>query len=144
MASNSPLVQFGGANSAEAFYQDGAAIGFLREFAVAPDGTITGQFSNGQNKILGRVAVATFANPAGLTRVGDSRFSATVNSGESLVGEPGTGNRGLIASGTLEMSNVDLALEFTNLIIAQRGFQANGRVITTSDDILNELVNLKR
>jgi flagellar hook protein FlgE len=139
-----PLVQYGGGASVEANSQNGAAIGFLREFAVGLDGTITGQFSNGETKIMARISTAVFGNPGGLQRVGESRFVATINSGEPLIDEPGSGNHGQVAGGTLEMSNVDLALEFTNLIIAQRGFQANSRVITTSDDVLNELVNLKR
>ena len=74
----------------------------------------------------------------------DHRFEASVNSGQPLIGEPGNGNRGMLAAGSLEMSNVDLAQEFTNLIIAQRGFQANSRVITASDEVLADLVNLKR
>ncbi len=90
------------------------------------------------------IATATFNNPSGLIRDGETYFLSSTNSGEAIVGEPGTGNRGLMAGGALEMSNVDLAQEFTNLIIAQRGFQANSRVITASDEILSDLVNLKR
>ena len=90
------------------------------------------------------IATATFNNPSGLIRAGETHFQASTNSGQPIIGEPGTGNRGLIAAGALEMSNVDLAQEFTNLIIAQRGFQANSRVITASDEVLNDLVNLKR
>ena len=144
LAGPSAIVQFGGAATAEALTQDGQAIGFLRDFAIGDDGTIVGQFSNGETKILAQVATATFNNPAGLARVGDSQFGQTTNSGEPLIGAPGTGNRGLLSAGTVEMSNVELAREFTNLIIAQRGFQANSRVITTSDEMLAELVNLKR
>ena len=140
----SSLVQFGGPGTAEAVSQNGQAIGFLRDFAIADDGSIFGQFSNGESKVLGQVATASFNNPAGLQRQGDSNFIQTTNSGEPLIGAAGTGNRGLLSAGTLEMSNVDLAREFTNLIIAQRGFQANSRVITTSDEMLSELVNLKR
>ena len=141
---SSPMVQFGGPGSAEAWAKDGNAIGFLREFGISNDGSIIGSFSNGWTKVLGRVALATFNNPAGLERNGESVFSDSVNSGEALVGEAGTGNRGLLAAGTLEMSNVDLAQEFTNLIIAQRGFQANSRIITASDEVLADLVNMKR
>ncbi len=140
----SPIVQFGGASTMEALDQNGQAIGFLRNFNIADDGTIVGQFSNGENKVLAQIATASFNNPAGLTRVGNSAFRDTTNSGQPLVGPAGTGNRGLLAAGTLEMSNVELAREFTNLIVAQRGFQANSRVITTSDELLSELVNLKR
>lgn len=143
-ASGSALVQFGGSGSAEAYIQDGSAMGFLRNFAIGSDGSIVGQFSNGWTKVLARVATATFNNPQGLVRAGESNFAASVNSGEALIGEPGTGNRGLLSAGTLEMSNVDLAQEFTNMIIAQRGFQANSRIITASDEILADLVNMKR
>jgi flagellar hook protein FlgE len=138
------LVQYGGASTAEATNQDGRASGVLRGFAISDDGTITGQFSNGETKVLGAVAVASFANPAGLVRVGNSNFAASVNSGEALIGTPGTGPRGQLTAGALEMSNVDLAQEFTSLIVAQRGFQANARVISASDEILADLVNLKR
>ncbi len=138
------LVQYGGTSTAEATSQDGRATGVLRGFAISDDGTITGQFSNGETKVLGAVAIASFSNPAGLVRVGNSNLSASVNSGEPLVGRPGTGPRGSLAAGALEMSNVDLAQEFTNLIVAQRGFQANARVISASDEILADLVNLKR
>ena len=88
--------------------------------------------------------MVAFANNGGLLQTGDGNFRSTSQSGPPLVGEAGTSGRGLLAAGTLEMSNVDLAREFTNLIIAQRGFQANSRVITTSDELLADLVNLKR
>jgi flagellar hook protein FlgE len=144
MTGDGPMVQFGGSSTAQAFSQNGEAIGFLRNFAIGNDGTITGQFSNGATKALAQVAIATFNNPTGLTRVGNSNFAASVNSGEPLIGAAGTGNRGALMAGAVEMSNVDLAREFTSMIIAQRGFQANSRIITTSDEMLQELVNLKR
>lgn len=139
-----PITQFGGTSTMEARDQDGQGIGFLRDFAVADDGTIVGQFSNGESRALAQVATATFSNPAGLARVGDSNFTETINSGVPFEGTPGSGNRGLLSAGTLEMSNVELAREFTNLIIAQRGFQANSRIITASDEMLADLVNMKR
>ena len=141
---NAPIVQFGGSATAESFDQDGNAIGFLSNFAISENGTISGLYSNGETKVLAMIATTTFNNPSGLVRAGETHFQASTNSGQPIVGEPGTGNRGLIAAGALEMSNVDLAQEFTNLIIAQRGFQANSRVITASDEVLNDLVNLKR
>lgn len=144
LGTDTPLVQFGGAPSMAAFTQNGNEIGFMQSFVITDDGTITGQFSNGWTKALGTVATATFTNPAGLMRSGESRFQESINSGEPLVGTPGSGNRGRLSPGTLEMSNVDLAAEFTNMIIAQRGFQANSRVITAADEILSDLVNLKR
>src|SRR5690606_33539174 len=103
---------------------DGAAMGILQDVAIGSDGTITAQFSNGRTEIVGVIATATFVNPGGLNRVGESIFAATPNSGIAAIGQPGTGDRGTLIPGALEMSNVDLAREFTNLIIAQRGFQA--------------------
>ena len=88
--------------------------------------------------------LATFVNPGGLEKAGSSSYRATFNSGNPEVGAPGSDGRGSLASGALEMSNVDLSQEFTNLIVAQRGFQANARIITTSDEVLQELTNLKR
>jgi len=144
LAGDVATVQFGGDNTIEARSQDGQGIGLLRGFAIGQDGSITGQFSNGAAKVLGVIALARFNNPGGLIREGESTFSISGNSGVALIGQPGDGGTGLLASGALEMSNVDLAQEFTHLIIAQRGFQANSRSITTSDEVLNELVNIKR
>lgn len=124
--------------------QDGYAAGTLQSFELGADGTITGAFSNGMKQAIGKIALANFVNPSGLTKAGGSLFQTSVNSGEPQVGAPGVGGRGALAGGALEMSNVDLSSEFTSLIIAQRGFQANSRVITTSDEVLQELVNLKR
>lgn len=138
------MVQFAGSSSAAALLQDGNELGSLQSFTIGPDGVVTGVFSNGRNRPLAQLALATFTNPGGLIKAGDSSFSATVNSGNAQIGAPGGGGRGSILSATLEMSNVDLAREFTNLIIAQRGYQANSRVITSSDELLQELVNLKR
>ena len=107
-------------------------------------GEIVGVFSNGLKQTLGQLALANFNNVNGLEKIGNSMFRSTVNSGLAQVGAAGSGGLGMITSGALEMSNVDLAQEFTNLVIAQRGFQANSRIITTSDEILQELVNLKR
>lgn len=138
------LTQYAGAASAQAVDQDGLEIGSLRSFAIASDGTLSGVFSNGQTSILGQLAITTFSNPAGLLSAGDSRYRGTNASGQALIGTPNSAGRGGIAAGTLEMSNVDLAEEFTNLIIAQRGFQANSHIITVSDEMIQELVNLKR
>jgi flagellar hook protein FlgE len=131
-------------NSVAALAQDGSAIGSLVGFSVSQEGLITGVFSNGRNQALGQIALAAFANPAGLEKAGGSLYRSSVNSGEPQIGVAGQGGRGTLAGGTLEMSNVDLAAEFTNLIVAQRGFQANSRVITSADEILQDLVNLKR
>jgi flagellar hook protein FlgE len=123
---------------------DGSASGVLSAYTVSNTGQIVGVFSNGLKETLGQVALANFNNVNGLEKIGDSMFRNTVNSGLAQVGPAGSQGLGLITAGALEMSNVDLAQEFTNLVIAQRGFQANSRVITTSDEILQELVNLKR
>jgi flagellar hook protein FlgE len=144
LAGATPLVQYGGGSTIQLISQDGMAIGNLQGVKVSDDGTITGQFSNGLTSVLGQIATATFANPAGMVRIGNSEFTSSVGSGLALTGAPGSGNRGTLSAGALEMSNVDLAQEFTNMIIAQRGFQANSRVITVSDEMLNDLVSLKR
>lgn len=123
---------------------NGAPAGSLTTFTVSQTGEVLGIYSNGTTKVIGQVALALFTNPGGLMKVGNNSYQPTVNSGEPIVGTPGSGGRGVVASGYLEMSNVDLAQEFTNMIMAQRGFQANSRVITTSDEILQELVNLRR
>jgi flagellar hook protein FlgE len=133
-----------GTSSVSALSQDGAPIGTLVSFGVSQEGLISGVFNNGKNQQLGQIAMATFSNPGGLEKTGGSLYRATVNSGNALIGTAGTGGRGTMSGGTVEMSNVDLAAEFTNLIVAQRGFQANSRIITASDEILQDLVNMKR
>jgi len=140
----SALTGFSGLDTVKAKTQDGQAAGTLLSFALGADGTITGSFSNGLKQTVGKLALGSFTNPAGLEKAGGSLFRTGVNSGAAQVGSAGTGGRGSLAGGALEMSNVDLSSEFTSLIIAQRGFQANSRVITTSDEVLQELVNLKR
>jgi flagellar hook protein FlgE len=138
------LTQFSGNTEARVSNSDGSGAGVLSSYTVSNTGQIVGVFSNGLKQTLGQVALANFNNVNGLEKIGDSMFRSTVNSGLAQVGPAGSAGLGLITSGALEMSNVDLAQEFTNLVIAQRGFQANSRVITTSDEILQELVNLKR
>jgi flagellar hook protein FlgE len=138
------MTQFGGSNTITAPKQDGFALGSLQSFQLGNDGTIMGVYSNGLRQPLGRLALASFNNPGGLEKAGNSSFRVGDNSGVAQVGTAGNGGRGVLNSGALEMSNVDLAEEFTGLIVAQRGFQANSRVITSSDEILQDLVNLKR
>jgi flagellar hook protein FlgE len=123
---------------------DGRDAGTLESYSLSKDGTLIGSFSNGASVELARVVLATFTNPAGLEKTGGSSYRATFNSGEAQIGAPGADGFGSVTSGALEMSNVDLSQEFTNLIVAQRGFQANARIITTSDEVLQELTNLKR
>jgi flagellar hook protein FlgE len=138
------LTGYAGTSTLRAMGQDGHSAGVLQSFSLGNDGTITGSFSNGYTQTLGQIALANFTNPTGLMKSGGSLFAATINSGNAQLGPAGQGGRGSLAGGALEMSNVDLSAEFTNLIVAQRGFQANSRVITTSDEVLQELVNLKR
>jgi flagellar hook protein FlgE len=124
--------------------KDGRAAGKLESYTLSKDGTLIGSFSNGASQALARVVLATFTNPSGLEKAGSSSYRATFNSGDVQIGAPGADGFGSLTSGALEMSNVDLSQEFTNLIVAQRGFQANARIITTSDEVLQELTNLKR
>jgi len=124
---------------------DGYPPGTLVTFSIGGDGIITGVYDNGRQQPLGQIALATFDNPAGLQKVGSNQFAQTTNSGDFKVGkQPGRDGAGVLIPGTLEMSNVDLAKQFTEMIITQRGFQANSRVMTTSDEILQELANMKR
>jgi flagellar hook protein FlgE len=140
----SQVIRVGGPKTVNVQSADGYAAGTLQGFQIAKDGSITGSFSNGQKLVMGMVALAGFNNPMGLEKAGDTGYVATTNSGTPQINPPGGGGVGSILGGALEMSNVDLAQEFTNLIIAQRGFQANSRVITTSDQILQDLVDIKR
>jgi flagellar hook protein FlgE len=137
------LTQMTAASNTASTYQDGFSSGSLLDFTIASDGIIQGKFTNG-TKILGQVALANFANLQGLNREGHNCFAATLASGQAVVGAPGTGGRGTLAGGALELSNVDIASEFARLILAQRGFQANARAITTFDEITQETINLKR
>ncbi|GAB2873553.1 flagellar hook-basal body complex protein [Nocardioides pacificus] len=116
----------------------------LTSYNIGSDGKVRGLFADGTQSDIAQVALANFANVMGLEKVGGTSYRVTANSGDAVVGASGEGQLGTFISGALEMSNVDLAAEFTNLILAQRGFQASSRVITTSDQVLEELVNIKR
>ncbi|MEK7767841.1 MAG: flagellar hook-basal body complex protein, partial [bacterium] len=124
--------------------QNGYASGTLLSLSVDVTGKVLGAFTNGQNQELAQVAMAAFQNPSGLAKVGDAHFATTINSGTADVGTALTSTRGSIVGGVLEQSNVDLSEQLTNMIVAQRGFVANARLITTSDRILDTLVNLGR
>lgn len=137
------LTQFAGATTAGIKNQDGGSAGTLQAFTIDQQGVITGNYSNGRSRTIGQLAIAVFTNPSGLQRVGGA-WTTSPNSGPPEIGTAGSGGRGLLAWGSLEGSNVDLADEFTRLIVAQRGFQGNARVITTADEVLQEVVNLKR
>jgi flagellar hook protein FlgE len=123
---------------------DGNSAGALDSFAISSSGEVFGTYTNGERGILATVGLADFDNAPGLMKIGGNLFTDTPNSGSPKFGIPGTGSMGQLAPGALEMSNVDLSQEFTDMITTQRGFQANSRVITTTDEMLQELVNLKR
>jgi flagellar hook protein FlgE len=136
------VTQLGDTTSLAALSQDGYAAGALASVAVNSDGTIVGSYDNGQQQDLGQVALAIFANPSGLVRRGNTMFEESQDSGVAQLQSPANGRAGTILDGALEQSNVDVAEEFVRLIEAQRGFQANARVIRVSDELLQELVNI--
>jgi flagellar hook protein FlgE len=143
---NTTNVNNGGKSTVAGTKDDGRKVGNLTGVSIGTDGVITASYDNGMQKDIAQIAVATFANAMGLENAGDNLYTTTANSGEFDgvgVDIKGSGT-GYMTTGVLEMSNVDLATEFTNMITTQRGFQANSRIITTSDSLLEELVNLKR
>jgi len=138
------LTQLAAASSTASTQQDGSSSGTLTKYSIGSDGTITGSFSNGNTAVLGQIALATFANNQGLLRDGSNCFSETLSSGQAVIGAPGTGGRGTLSGGALEQSNVDISQEFSNLIVAERAFQANARCVTTFDEITQATIDLKR
>jgi flagellar hook protein FlgE len=138
------MTQFGAASGVVSQSQDGYASGTMDRISVDKDGKVMAQFTNGQTRALAQVVLSRFMNPDGLANVGDNHFLETVESGAALSGAPTVNGLGRVLSGTVEQSNVDLGKEFVDMIITQRAFQANSRAITTSDEMLQELVNLKR
>src|SRR5207253_2847786 len=136
--------QFGSPSALVNQTQDGFASGSLQGISVDIDGTITGRFSSGQLRTLAQVALARFNNAQGLSKAGKNLLQESGVSGTPVIGKPDSSGLGRTLSSSLELSNVDLGEEFINLIGAERGFQANARVVTTADNILGELVNLKR
>ena len=139
---NGLLTQVAAPSSTSATQQDGYASGSLTSYSIGSDGTIQGTFSNGQTQALGQILLATFANDQGLSRIGANNFVASLASGAPSVGIPGTGGRGTLSGGALEQSNVDISTEFANLILAQSGFQANAKVVTTLDTITQDTINM--
>ncbi len=138
------LTEYASPSSFAITNQDGQGVGALSTFTTTADGQLIGVYSNGVKQPIAQLAVANFNNPNALEKVGDTTYRNTVNSGVALIGEAMADGRGSIQGGTLEMSNVDLAGEFTNLIVAQRGFAANSRTLTATDEMLQELMNIKR
>ncbi len=133
-----------GNHTANIIAQDGYGVGILEKISIDQAGNISGIFTNGVNRILAQILLADFTNQAGLRKAGRSLYQPTANSGAAVEGIAGTTISGQLTSGALESSSVDIAQEFTSMITAQRGFQANARIITTSDSMLDELVNIKR
>ena len=138
------VTQFASEFTMRAKEQDGYPMGYLEAFTIDNTGTIIGTYTNGVKEPLAKIALAIFTNPAGLNKEGETKFSYSMNSGEPNIGEAGSGGRGKILAGLLEMSNVDLTDQFTDMIVTQRGFQANSRTITTTDQMIQEVLGLKR
>lgn len=140
----SALTQVSGVSSAAPVSQDGFGPGTLSSFNIDQTGAITGIFNNGQTRALGQIALANFANPGGLQRAGGNDFDSTTNSGIPQVGTATSNGLGQINTGYLEQSNVDLSTEFTNMIISQRSFQANTKIVSTVDQMLNDVITMKQ
>jgi flagellar hook protein FlgE len=145
LSGTSPVVtQVAGPSSTSSTQQDGSSAGTLTNFSIGADGTITGSFTNGTTAALGQLALAGFANDDGLEQVGNTDYTQTLASGQAVVGAPGTGGRGSLVGGSLELSNVDISTEFANLIVAQRAFEADAKAVTTFDQIEQDTINLKQ
>jgi flagellar hook protein FlgE len=140
----STITQFGSASNLTSQTQDGFTSGSFQSVSIDSVGRVVAQYTNGQTRTLAQIVLARFTNPDGLTRSGENGFAETVDSGPPLAGAPANNGLGRLISQTIEQSNVDLGKEFVDMIITQRAFQANSRAITTSDEMLQELVNLKR
>jgi flagellar hook protein FlgE len=137
------LSQVAATSSTSSTQQDGSSSGTLTNFTIGADGTVTGAFTNGKTAALGQIALASFADQEGLENAGSTDYTQTLASGQAVVGVAGTSGRGTLAGGSLELSNVDIATEFANLIVAQRAFEANAKAVTTFDQITQDTINLK-
>jgi len=138
------VTQSASASSTKAFYQDGYTLGYLENFKIDSTGSITGVYSNGTNRTIGQQARATFANQNGLEKAGDNTYVKSNNSGEAKINAAGIAGGGTFLAGALEMSNVDLTEQFTDMIVTQRGFQSNAKTIQTADTLLETVLSLKR
>jgi flagellar hook protein FlgE len=138
------VTQYASTSNVSYMDQDGYGSGALSGISIGSDGLVTGTFSNGQKQTVGQVLVADFKAAESLSRTGSNLYIETESSGTALLGEAASGGRGTINAGSLEQSNVDLASEFVDMIAFQRGFQANSKIVTTSDEMLQELIALKR
>lgn len=138
------VTQYSAEFTTKATKQDGYPMGYMEAFSIDNSGTIIGVYSNGVQQPLAKMAMALFTNAAGLNKAGDTNYTFSMNSGEANIGESGIAGRGRINAGILEMSNVDLSDQFTDMIVTQRGFQANSRTVVTSDQMIQEVLGLKR
>ena len=138
------ITQSASQSSTKAFYQDGYKLGYLDNFKIDSSGTITGVYTNGSSRVIGKIALATFANDRGLEKAGDNTFVESNNSGMAKIGESGIAGKGTLMAGALEMSNVDLSEQMTDMIVTQRGFQSNAKTIQTADTLLETVLSLKR
>ncbi len=138
------ITQSASQSSTKAFYQDGYTMGYLDNFKIDSTGTITGVYSNGTNRIIGQLALASFTNQGGLEKAGENTYVESNNSGMANIGTSGIAGKGSLLAGSLEMSNVDLTEQFTDMIVTQRGFQASSKTIQTADTLLDTVMNLKR
>ena len=138
------VTQSAAQSSTKAFYQDGYTMGYLDNFKIDSSGIITGVYSNGTSRKIGQIAMATFTNQGGLEKAGDNTYVESNNSGIANIGESGIAGKGKLLAGALEMSNVDLTEQFTDMITTQRGFQSNAKTIQTSDTMLETVLSLKR
>lgn len=143
-APNQTMTQFAAPSAQANSSQDGSPSGTLASFNVDQNGIIQGTFSNGQTRAIGQIALASFGNEEGLARDGANSFLATIGSGAANIGAANSGGRGSIIGGSLELSNVDIATEFARLIVAQRGYQANAKSVTTFDQVTQDTINLKQ
>ncbi len=138
------ITQSASASSTKAYYQDGYKLGYLDNFKIDQSGIITGVYSNGSTRTIGQIAMASFTNQAGLEKKGDTTFAESINSGMASIGTAGIAGKGSMLAGTLEMSNVDLTEQLTDMIVTQRGFESNAKTIQTGDSMLETVINLKR
>ena len=138
------ITQAASKSTTKANFQDGYKLGYLDNFEIDQSGTITGVYSNGSVRTIGQVAMASFTNQGGLEKKGDNTYAESINSGMANIGESGTQGKGSMLAGTLEMSNVDLTEQLTDMIVTQRGFESNAKTIQTGDSMLETVINLKR
>ncbi|MBR6079494.1 MAG: flagellar hook protein FlgE [Treponema sp.] len=138
------ITQSASKSTTKAYFQDGYTLGYLDNFSIDQAGIITGVYSNGSTRTIGQIAMASFTNQGGLEKKGDNTYAESINSGMANIGEARTAGKGSFLAGTLEMSNVDLTEQLTDMIVTQRGFESNAKTIQTGDSMLETVINLKR